>query len=104
MPIKANNQAKMYKILSANFLFLNQIYNNIFQNIAEPIYPHISTKDLIHQAVVVYQEPFVAIWIHFTAHQVISAKNACPNSCSTVTTKVNGYITYSPNGTKYFKT
>jgi len=92
----------MYKVISEKSLIFpllqreglgvgcNQIFSNIFQNKALPIYPHISTKILQPPLVVVTPLQSEFTFSSTTLHQVIKAKNACPNSCIKVTSKFIG--------------
>jgi len=100
--VKTISPARIHSVVFANLFCVNQIYNNKFQNIAEPIYHHINISECIHHAVVAYQLQSVLIWIHSILHQEIIAINQCPNSCKNVTNNVTGYKIYSPKGIIYF--
>ena len=71
-------------------IFLLQIYNKIFQNIALPTYHQIKIILLHHQAVSATQLQSRFIFIEFTQPPVTKAKKLCPNSCIKVTRRFIG--------------
>ena len=67
---KIINHHKMYNTISEAFWVFAQIYNNKQPNIADQIYHHISTRDLMPPEVIANQLQSEFICSHFTLHPV----------------------------------
>jgi hypothetical protein len=89
--VKTSRAAKMYSIFSEVLsVSLSQILSNRFPNSALQIYHPMSMKLLHHPLVVANPLPFVFTCNSSTFPPVIRAKNAWPNSCMNVTSKLIG--------------